>query len=279
MGRKSTSRQETNAERTSRMSDNKRRHRTRQKEYVADLERRVAETREQGVQVTKEVQFAAQRVARENAKLRDLLRRTGYTEDVIDAWVRADGCMRSVERPQLALASTPERSEQRVASAGGAQRGRTLEACNVSVKEREPVQVKTSGSVVQSLNDNSEVSPTQVSVAIRKTSLSPTRYPDSTEAPCKLVTLLAKNPSADITQVPLSAESANQTRQISNPEAYSPDGIECSAAYTMLMQYATSDEKLDRIATALESGCTPTAAGGCKVKSSVVWKTLDEECS
>lgn len=43
------------------------------------------------------------------------------------------------------------------------------------------------------------------------------------------------------------------------------------------MQYATSDEKMDKIAAALESGCTLSAAGGCKVKKSVVWTVLDEE--
>jgi hypothetical protein len=45
----------------------------------------------------------------------------------------------------------------------------------------------------------------------------------------------------------------------------------------MLIQYATSEEKMDKIAVALESGCTPSATGGCKVKKSVVWKLLDEE--
>jgi hypothetical protein len=63
----------------------------------------VAVTREQGVQATKEVQLAAQRVARENVKLRDLLSRSGYSNDAIDAWVREDGCLHSVERPQLAV--------------------------------------------------------------------------------------------------------------------------------------------------------------------------------
>jgi hypothetical protein len=98
-------------------------------------------------------------------------------------------------------------------------------------------------------------------------------------APCKLVTLLAKNPAADVTQVQLSAESDNQPRNISNSDDCKSDGIECSTAYKMLMQYATSEEKMDRIAAALESGCTPSGTGGCKVKKSVVWTALDEECT
>lgn len=65
MGRRSAlglSRQEENTQSASRVRDNKRRHRARQKEYVLDLERRLAETREQEIQATKEVQLAAQGV-------------------------------------------------------------------------------------------------------------------------------------------------------------------------------------------------------------------------
>jgi hypothetical protein len=248
----------------------------------------VAEAREQGVQVTKEVQLAAQRVTRENAKLRDLLRRTGYTDDAIDVWVREDRCLHGAERHQLVLKSTSEKSVQKVASACESQRGRKLEARNISVKEGEPVLIKTSESgecltkaspLVQSRNKKSEVSPTQVSAAICTKSSFPPQYPDSAGAPCKLLTLLAKNPAADITQVPLSTESDNQPCKIGKPEDCSSDGIECSTAYKMLMQYATSDEKMDKIAAALESGCTPSAAGGCKVKKSMVWTVLDEECT
>jgi hypothetical protein len=87
MGRNPAPNPASNAEHTLRVRDNKRRHRARQKEYVLDLERRVAATREHGVQATKEVQLAAQRVTRENVKLRELLRRSGYSNCAIDAWV------------------------------------------------------------------------------------------------------------------------------------------------------------------------------------------------
>ncbi|OCK98352.1 uncharacterized protein K441DRAFT_604248 [Cenococcum geophilum 1.58] len=225
MGRKPVSRQKTNTERASRVRDNKRRHRARQKEYILDLKRRVAETREQGVYAMKEVQLAAQRVTRENAKLRDLLRRTGYTDDTINAWVREDRCLYGAERHQLVLELTSEKSVQKVVSAYKSQRERKLKARNISVKEGKPVLMKIAG------------------------------------APCKLLTLLAKNPATNIIK----------------PEDCSSDSIECSTAYKILMQYATSDEKMDKIAAALESGCTLSAAGGCKVKKSVVWTVLDEE--
>lgn len=55
---------------------------------MSDLERRLAEVREQGVQATREVQLAAQLVVRENASLRELLRRTGVDDEAIDACVR-----------------------------------------------------------------------------------------------------------------------------------------------------------------------------------------------
>ena len=46
----------------------------------------------------------------------------------------------------------------------------------------------------------------------------------------------------------------------------------------MLMQFATTEAKLDTIAHALESGCVPNKGpgGGCKVRNEVVWKALDD---
>jgi hypothetical protein len=43
------------------------------------------------VQATKEVQVAAQRIIRENAKLREMLRQTGYSAKAVDNWVNQDG--------------------------------------------------------------------------------------------------------------------------------------------------------------------------------------------
>jgi len=82
--------QKLDAERALRIRENKRRHRVRQKEYVSSLERKLAETREQSVQATKEVQVAAQRIVHENTRLRELLRLNGIGNEAIDAWVRQD---------------------------------------------------------------------------------------------------------------------------------------------------------------------------------------------
>ena len=89
-------------------------------------------------------------------------------------------------------------------------------------------------------------------------------------APCKLLTLLAENPSADITQVPLPPDSSEGRCEDNE------GGVGCSKAYTMLMHYATSPEKMDSIAKALEEGCTPSNGGGCKVKNSAIWGVLDK---
>lgn len=287
MGREPASRQETNTDRAIRIRDNKRRHRLRQKEYMADLERKVADSREQGIQVTKEVQLAAQRVTRENARLKDLLRRTGYTDEVIDAWARED-YLQFTEHPQLVLTSTPADGMRQVASACDSQRGRELEPQDVSVKEGKSVLVKTheggkcltkSSLRMESHDKRSSESPIKGSSAVCAKSSSSSQFSDSVGAPCKLVTLLAENPAADITQVQLLTESDHQQRNISNRDDCNLDGIECSAAYKMLIQYAASEEKMDRIAAALEGGCTPSATGGCEVKKSVVWAALDEECT
>jgi len=48
------------------------------------------------VQATREVQLAAQKVLRENVRLRELLRQTGYSDEAIDAWVKLDGCEEQV---------------------------------------------------------------------------------------------------------------------------------------------------------------------------------------
>ncbi len=81
-------------ERATRIRNNKRRQRARQQEYVRNLEHQLAELREKGVQATKEVQLAAQRVARENVRLRELLRQSGFDDERIDTFLQGKqpGC-------------------------------------------------------------------------------------------------------------------------------------------------------------------------------------------
>lgn len=77
-------------DRATRVRENKRRSRARQKEYIADLEQRLRRVQEHGVQATKEVQLAAQRVLKENIRLRQLLRHQGVDEYTISSWAKGD---------------------------------------------------------------------------------------------------------------------------------------------------------------------------------------------
>ncbi len=96
-------------------------------------------------------------------------------------------------------------------------------------------------------------------------------------APCKLLTILAGNPNADITQLPTSATgNSRESGKSKCSEAADGDGVECLRAREMLMRYATSEQKLDDISRALERGCVKSGSGrGCYVKNDVIWKTLD----
>jgi hypothetical protein len=110
---------------------------------------------------------------------------------------------------------------------------------------------------VSHLSDNSE----KVQVATG---------PTSRPAPCKLITQLSLNPNADITQIPLETSSSKEAEDL--------DGMQCTKAYQLLMQFATTEEKLDTIAHALETGCVGNkgSGGGCKVKNQVLWKALED---
>ena len=78
-------------ERSLRLRNNKRRHRARQKEYTADLESKLTELQQQGVQATIEIQRSARKVANENHRLRALLRHVGVDGKTIIRWAAEKG--------------------------------------------------------------------------------------------------------------------------------------------------------------------------------------------
>lgn len=86
------------------------------------------------------------------------------------------------------------------------------------------------------------------------------------------MTRLAANPQTDLTQIPMSSGESTTANADEKPD----DGIECSKAYQMLIQYATTEEKLETVALALERGCVKGPVGGCKVQNEAMWKALDE---
>jgi hypothetical protein len=90
--------------------------------------------------------------------------------------------------------------------------------------------------------------------------------------PCKLISRLADNPQTDLTQISISSGESTDA----NGEDKPGDGVECSKAYRMLIQYATTEEKLETVALALEEGCVKSPGGGCKVPNDAMYKALDE---
>jgi hypothetical protein len=86
-------------------------------------------------------------------------------------------------------------------------------------------------------------------------------------APCKVLTRLAEDPSADVTQPIASGE---------NVDDQETDGVECSNAHAMLMQFATTEDKLEVISQALERGCVGKKGGGCKVRNEAIWQVIDD---
>lgn len=303
---------------------------------MADLERRLAETREQGVQATKEVQVAAQRIVHENTRLRQLLRLNGIGSEAIDAWVRQDdglsggqnlhpptrqlGCTTECEKVRAIVFSirdawlmlsqdstcsptakrvttdigrvqtgTCNSSSDAIASQAVATSTRACQTRLHSMESSVDADISTKSPAIPKDHTvyKSEQFPT-VSHGVKLSSDISADLPTSrahiplprTEAvipPCKLLTLLAKDPAADITQRPLSPRSESEGCNSKNTNS-SPDGVECSAAYKLLIQYATSEGKMDDIAKALEEGCTPTQGGGCKVKTKAIWEALDNVC-
>jgi len=269
------------SERTSRFRDNKRRHRARKKEYVQDLETKLAEYREQGVQATKEVQVAAQRIIRENAKLRELLRRTGYSAEAIDNWINQDGPgehVLGIARRNEEMASSSTESLQ--SPSGERMPSHNYTGCTsvhkddyrstftfASVPTEFSIQAGISKPLQNRALSTTEPSMLQISstCSVKDYGSVPTSV--STKPPCKLLSLLAENPAVDITQIPLPPDSDKRVCDGNN-------GVECARAYKMMMPFATN-EKEDDIARTLEENCTPMKGGGCKVKSDVLFSMLD----
>ncbi|KAF2188561.1 hypothetical protein K469DRAFT_83060 [Zopfia rhizophila CBS 207.26] len=72
-----------------RIRENQRRSRTRRKELLEDLQKRVQEFELNGVTATQEMQRAARIVAQENVRLRSLLARHGVSREEVDSYLRS----------------------------------------------------------------------------------------------------------------------------------------------------------------------------------------------
>jgi hypothetical protein len=280
--------QTPDAARRSRLTENKRRHRARQKEYVADLERCLADARAQGIKATKEVQLAAREVAAENTRLRELLRLAGFADEDIAVWAKPDRDGDQMHTEACARRGEIEHKARLCAALTAGPKGLPAEekTCPLRNNNNRRSEIRAAGNAPQNAEmassskeplaePASSQSPDSNATMAASPAPSPSEAPSQPAAaqarPCKLLSLLAENPNADITQVPV--------RPSQDADAAHREGdVECGKAYQMLMQYATSEEKMDYVSRALEAGCTSTGRGGCAVKKEVIWEALDSMC-
>ncbi|RYP65535.1 hypothetical protein DL770_008975 [Monosporascus sp. CRB-9-2] len=239
--------------------------------------------------------LAARKVVVENGRLRELLRLAGFGDEDIDVWTRREDSgenengandyrRREIEqRAKLCVTFTAGRG-------GGAMEGKITSSLCKTKGKREMGQAGniSESTVIPSSTEEPLVSDpnpsnrpdfdTAVACPATATSEAPAASQvkthtcqDKQSMPCKLLSRLAENPATDITQVPVTPGSVDPLQDAT----YHGD-VECGKAYEMLMRYATSEEKMDTVARALEGGCTSTGNGGCVVKKNAIWEALDK---
>lgn len=248
---------------------------------MLELENKVEETRRQGIQATKEVQQTARQVVLENRRLRELLRLAGFSDEDVDVWVgpgkckgQGDGasCGRRGEIAQLArwvgesVARNMEMKREGMPLLDGGGNGEESGggASRCAKGPAEEMQSSAEPLLAAAVPDATPVTQNLPSSDEESRLCRGQRQP-----PCKLLTRLAENASADITILP-GPPSADE------PPQPTSDAIECKQAYQMLMTYAVSEEKLDYVAKTLEGGCTANGKGGCAVKAKVILQALDD---
>ena len=245
------------------------------------------------------MQLSAQRVVRENERLKQLLRHKGVDDDVVALWIRADD-----DRPNEATACTVRSQEKpsqdicfesvwhsmsyfdvlqslMIIPHGKKQEKTTDPVVGKLIKPANHTQqpalegVESTRKCLASTShlssqEGSQTSPTKPCAAEASSTTIFELSRATPLAPCKLNTLLKANPAADLTQIPKPVDGRNKSD--------GPEGVECYKAYEMLMQYATTETKLDTIVSALEGGCVRNkgVGGGCRVRTDVMWKTLDD---
>ncbi|PWW73105.1 hypothetical protein C7212DRAFT_366004 [Tuber magnatum] len=234
------SRTNKNAQRALRIRDTKRRQRARQKEYTAELEQKLRALEAQGVQATVEMQKSARKVARDNERLRKLLTTIGVDEDVISGW-------REDQEVSYRVVNK-SKAEDGESDVGGQTKKCPVGACKPGTAKCQELTLPPT-----------ECDPPTPSA------------PCLSKAPCKLARALAADPRTDITQLPIPAESEADAKTTSDKTA-------CGKAAQMLLQFATSDEKLQALAGILEEGCVQDGNGGCSVENKVMLEALDGVC-
>ncbi|RPA98346.1 hypothetical protein L873DRAFT_1687529 [Choiromyces venosus 120613-1] len=230
-------------QRALRIRDTKRRQRARQKEYTTELEQRLRALEAQGVQATVEVQISARGVAKDNERLRRLLRTIGVDEDVINGWNEGqEVTYKTVNLSKPRNNETIMESQRKICSGG---------PCKS--------------------NTTSQVQPTPPPAECKSNPPTPPA-PCQSKTPCKLARALAADPHTDITQLSIPAANSEADEETAS------DKTPCAKAAQMLLQFATSDEKLQALAGILDEGCVQNGKGGCSVKNKVMLEALDGVC-
>ncbi|GFG24088.1 hypothetical protein IFM61606_03987 [Aspergillus udagawae] len=286
-----------NTERTLRLRENKRRNRARQKEYTADLERRLRKFEQEGVRATVEIQTAAKKVAEENIYLRELLLVLGIDRLSVNDWITRrrspDGAKDSHQCHEVAGDRICNKGKEGPSCAPSSQLQCSLPCNTVCQSSSCPLSdsIPKPADHSSSTAEDSQV-PDMFSSPGRSKSTSDSRQetschdaglaPDEPRtpgegssrpppAPCKLLTRLAANPASDVSTILAGLETEQKADRVEG-------GLPCESAYKLLMRYATSEEKIEALARSLEEGCVPNSSGGCKVKNQTVSQALLDLC-
>ncbi|DAA76581.1 TPA_exp: Uncharacterized protein A8136_7258 [Trichophyton benhamiae CBS 112371] len=290
-------------DRTLRIRENKRRSRERQREYIASLEKQLRQLRQEGVQATVEVQAAARHVAEENRYLRELCFVAGLSRQTVEEWLQRKRQLETErqgpcqQRCNMDVASrTSDRTKQDIdpstqkddvphldtPSATSSQQCsgqfdsndkiRILDASEAPIVSVPPANSQTPSKAELSSCIESSSSRSCQQRQVGKSTCNK-GLPPRTLPPCKILTRLAAEPHTDIAQLTATSDDGLDSVQAG-------DEISCSRAHQLLMQYATSEEKLDAIAEVLENGCVPNAGpeGGCKIRGSTISQALLDLC-
>ncbi|OKP10230.1 hypothetical protein PENSUB_4404 [Penicillium subrubescens] len=282
-----------------RLRENKRRNRARQKEYTADLERRLRQFEQDGIRATIEVQSAAKKVAEENSYLRELLLAIGLDHPAINEWVTRRRCssdaIETTEnqcRKRATREKTCNKAQQGESSSGPSSQPRCSAPCTTNPRADRSLSDESVAKFTDGLDATGQIQAhEQISVpkedicsshntrenanhggSSPRESISPEGSPSQPpSAPCKLLVRFAANPGTDVSQILAGSESGSKSDGADG-------GLPCESAYKLLMQYATSEEKLEALARTLEGGCVPNSKGGCQVKNETVSQALLDIC-
>ncbi|KAI9924177.1 hypothetical protein MW887_007127 [Aspergillus wentii] len=264
---------------------------------MVDLERRLREFEQEGIQATIEMQCAAKKVAEENIHLRELLLEIGIDRSTVNDWItRRRSSSDAMDIGQIHCHkiatgnSICNKAKQRDPSSAPLPKPQCSLPCNTACqsgssplsdsfpKSAEHSSPTTKDSQIpdrfSSPRRNKSASSSRDGNSIHDAGLPPSEPSTLGEgssplpsAPCRLLTRLAANPGSDVSTILAGAESEHK------PDS-AKGSLPCESAYKLLMRYATSEEKMEALAQSLEEGCVPNSGGGCSVKNEKVSQAL-----